>query len=71
MPTGLAAGVTFAQPFYLWLLVAPATLLLLGFWQILRRRTVARRSIASRVLPIRERYALMGQLGFWVCLMFA
>ena len=61
----------FGEPLYLWLLVAPAILLLLWTWQVLRRRRDARRYVRERVLPARERYAVMGDLAFWFCLIIA
>ena len=61
----------FGEPLYLWLLVAPGILLLLWTWQVLRRRRDARRYVRERVLPIRERYTVMGDLAFWFCLLIA
>ena len=62
---------TFAQPFYLWLLVAPAILSIAALWLLVRRRVIARRSAAARVLPVAEHYTLLGNLGFWICLVAA
>ena len=61
----------FGEPLYLWLLVAPAILLSLWTWHVLRRRRDARRYVRERVLPARERYAVMGDLAFWFCLIIA
>ena len=61
----------FGEPIYLWLLAAPAILLLLWMWQVLRRRRDARRYVRERVLPVRDRYTLMGDLAFWFCLIIA
>lgn len=61
----------FAAPAYLWLLAAPALLLLLWGWQALRRRIDARRAARRRVLPARDRYAALGDLPFWLCLTIA
>ena len=61
----------FAEPLYLWLLVAPAILLGLWGWQVSRRRADARRFARDRVLPLRERYSMVGDLAFWLCLLVA
>lgn len=61
----------FAAPVYLWLLAAPALLLWLWGWQVLRRRIDARRAVRRRVLPARDRYAALGDLPFWLCLTIA
>ena len=57
----------FAAPIYLWLLVVPAALLLLWGWRVYRRRTDIGRLRRQRTLPVRERYALLGDLTFWLC----
>jgi len=59
---------TFAEPLYLWLLAAPAVLLVLWVWQVLRRRADTRRYQRERVLPVRERHWLLGDLAFWLAL---
>jgi Ca-activated chloride channel family protein len=61
----------FGEPLYLWLLVAPALLTALWVWQVSRRRGDARRYTRDRVLPVRERYSLTGDLAFWLCLILA
>jgi Ca-activated chloride channel family protein len=61
----------FAEPLHLWLLILPAVLLALWVWQVLRRRADTRRCARERLLPIRERYSLLGDLAFWLCLIFA
>jgi len=61
----------FAEPLYLWLLVVPGFLLVLWLWQVLRRRADTRRCARERLLPVRERYSLFGDLAFWVCLIVA
>lgn len=61
----------FAQPFYLWLLVAPAVLTALWAWRALRRRADARRYAAAQVAPVRERYSRLGDLAFWLWAMIA
>ena len=42
-----AIGLSFAQPFYLWLLVAPGILFVAGLWRLVRRRGATRRASAD------------------------
>jgi Ca-activated chloride channel family protein len=56
----------FAEPLYLWLLAAPAALLLLWAWRLVARRSDARRYRAARLVPVHERFGVAGELGFWV-----
>lgn len=60
-----------ATPVYLWLLAVPAVLLVLWAWQVGRRRRDARRLAAARTLPVRERFGLVGDLGFWLAVIVA
>jgi Ca-activated chloride channel family protein len=62
---------TFGEPLYLWLLVVPAALLAAWAVQIARRRGDVRRYTQGRVLPVRERYAPVGDLAFWLFLLAA
>jgi Ca-activated chloride channel family protein len=62
---------TFGEPLYLWVLLAPAALLALWMWQVLQRRRDARRSKRDRLLPVRERLTPVGDLAFWFCLLLA
>jgi hypothetical protein len=62
---------SFAEPLYLWLLPVPAMLLAFWLWQVWRRRLDARRSARDRVLPVRERFSLAGDLAFWLCVIIA
>jgi Ca-activated chloride channel homolog len=72
MLTGLDfRSLTFSEPIDLWLLVVPAILLLLWLWKAWRRRRDAQRCARGRVLPVRERFALTGDLAFWLCLIVA
>jgi Ca-activated chloride channel family protein len=64
-------SVRFADPVFLWLLIAPAGLLVTWFWQLARRRRDARRFRQHRRLPVRERFPVFGGLMFWFCLIFA
>ena len=61
----------FAAPIYLWLLLVPAALLVLWLWRVYRRRADIGRLRAQRTLPVRERYALLGDLTFWLCALVA
>jgi Ca-activated chloride channel family protein len=61
----------FATPLYLWLLAAPAALLVLWIVQFVRRRADIRAFTRQRVLPARERLALAGDLGFWLAVIVA
>jgi hypothetical protein len=63
--------VQFAEPVFLWLLVIPALLLVLWTWRFIRRRRDNRLLARRRTLPIRERFALVGELPFWLCLILA
>jgi len=72
MVTGVDLGtLSFAEPLYLWLLIVPAVLLVLWLWQVWRHRLDARRSAYLRVLPLRERFTLAGDLAFWLCVIAA
>src|ERR1051326_9141215 len=61
----------FAQPLYLWLLVAPGLLLALWVWQVIRRRYETERWVQERMVPVSERYRFLGDLAFWICIIFA
>ena len=60
--------ITFAEPVFLWLLVIPALLFALWIWRLIRRRIDIRSLARHRTLPVRERYAAVGDLPFWLCL---
>ena len=62
---------TFAQPAYLWLLVFPAVLLALWIRRFSRRRADAQRLASRRIVPVRERFGLAGDLPSWLFLIFA
>jgi Ca-activated chloride channel family protein len=55
----------FADPLYLWLLIAPAALVLLWCWRVMRRRADTRKYRAARLLPVREKFGVAGELAFW------
>ncbi|PWT82523.1 MAG: hypothetical protein C5B57_08540 [Blastocatellia bacterium] len=65
------ATIRFEAPQYLWLLLAPAALLLLWSWQAARRRGDARRFAEHRTVPVRQRFQSFGGLLFWLCLILA
>ena len=64
-------SIRFGEPLYLWLLVAPGVLFLLWCWQVVRRRADARTYRALRLVPVHERFAAVGELGFWAALIVA
>jgi Ca-activated chloride channel family protein len=61
----------FESPVLLWLLAVPAVLLILWTWRLARRRADVRRLTGARVLPVRERYSLAGDLTFWLAVLVA
>jgi Ca-activated chloride channel family protein len=65
------ASFAFANPGYLTLLVAPAALLAVWAWRLVRHRIEVRRFAAERALPVRERFGLAGDLPFWLCVLLA
>jgi Ca-activated chloride channel family protein len=71
LPAVPPGAISFGEPVYLWLLVAPGVLLILWLTQLLRRRADARRWGRARLVPVRERFGLIGDLGFWLCLTLA
>ena len=71
LPTIDFSTFSVATPLYLWLLVGPAVLLLLWVWQFARRRADGRRLSRARVVPVRERFSLLGDLGFWLPVIIA
>ena len=63
--------VAFGAPQYLWLLAAPAVLLLAWLWRFWRRLSELRRLRDRRSLPIRQRFALGGELWSWLFIILA
>src|SRR5688572_31266915 len=61
----------FAEPLYLWLLAAPAVLLGLWLWRLMRHAHDRRNFHHRRRVPVRERLTLFGGLLFWLCLIGA
>ena len=60
--------ITFAEPLFLWLLAIPAMLAIVWVWRVLRRRHDLAQLARVRLIPLRERYAIVGDLPFWLCL---
>lgn len=60
--------ITFAEPAFLWLLIVPVVLLLVWLWQFARRRGDIHRLSRQRTIPVAERFAFLGDLPFWLCL---
>ena len=63
--------IAFGEPDYLWLLIVPGLLLLVWIWRFFKRRSDNRTLARRRTLPIRERFAVAGDLPFWLCLIAA
>lgn len=63
--------VTFAEPGFLWFLIVPAVALVAWAWRALVRRRDARRLARGRSMPVRERYAWLADLPFWLALTLA
>lgn len=59
--------ISFGAPRFLPLLAVPGLLLLLYAWRFARRLTDLRRMATRRVVPVRERFRLGGELTFWLC----
>ena len=64
-------GINFGAPQFLWLLAAPAFFLLAWLWRFSRRIIDLRRLKDHRSVPIRERYAIGGDLWFWLFLILS
>jgi len=60
--------VGFGAPHYLWLLALPAAFLVLWLWRFGRRMADLRRLRDRRSVPVRERFALGGDLWCWLFL---
>jgi Ca-activated chloride channel family protein len=61
----------FGEPTLLWLLALPALLLLLLVRQAIARHQDARRLVALRQVPVRERFPVFGDALFWLCTIVA
>ena len=71
IPKDFFETIRFESPALLWLLAAPAALFAVWCWRVVRRRADARRLLAARVLPVRERYNFAGDLTFWLAALLA
>jgi Ca-activated chloride channel family protein len=71
IPTIDPATLRFETPIYLWLLTVPGALLLIWVWRVTGRRTDAGRLAARRIVPVRERYGVAGDLTFWLFVLVA
>jgi Ca-activated chloride channel family protein len=63
--------ITFAEPKLLWLLALPAFLLVAWCWRVAKRRNDTRHLARRRIVPVRERFAPVGDLPLWLCLVAA
>ena len=63
--------INFGAPQFLWLLAAPGLFLLAWLWRFSRRIIDLRRLKDRRSVPIRERYAIGGDLWFWLFLILS
>ncbi|MGE3512947.1 MAG: VWA domain-containing protein [Vicinamibacterales bacterium] len=63
--------ITFGAPEYLWLLVVPALLFAAWVWRLLRRRADFRGVSRHRLVPRQSRFAVVGELPFWLCLILS
>jgi hypothetical protein len=68
---GSGGELAFGAPQFLWLLAAPGLFLLAWLWRFSRRIADLRRLKARRSVPMRERYAVGGDLWFWLFLILA
>jgi Ca-activated chloride channel family protein len=60
--------ISFGEARALWLLVAPAALMLVWAWRARRRRREVRQITVRQVVPGRKRIRSLGELPFWFCL---
>jgi Ca-activated chloride channel homolog len=61
----------FRQPAYLWLLAAPAALVIVWILRVLARSRDVRRLTTRRSVPARQRFGLAGDLPFWGALILS
>lgn len=59
------SAIRFVEPGFLWLLSAPAVLLVAWAYQLLRRRQTLRQLRGQRTVPVDERFTFAGSLSFW------
>jgi Ca-activated chloride channel homolog len=63
--------IAFGAPQFLWLLAAPGLFLLAWLWRFARRLADLRRLRDRRSIPVREGFALGGDLWFWFFLILS
>jgi hypothetical protein len=63
--------IAFGAPQFLWLLALPGLFMLAWLWRFSRRVVDLRRLKERRSVPVRERYAIGGDLWFWLFLILA
>jgi len=63
--------IAFGAPQFLWLLAAPGLFLLVWLWRFVRRLADLRRLKDRRSVPIREGFAIGGDLWFWFFLILS
>lgn len=63
--------VAFGAPQFLWLLAVPALLLMAWLWRFWRRWSDLHRLRDRRSLPVRQRFALGGELWSWLFILLA
>ena len=68
---GFGGPVDFGAPQFLWLLAAPTVFLLAWVWRFWRRLVDLRRLRDRRSVPIRERFAIGGDLWLWFFLILS
>ncbi len=71
IPTLDFSTIRFGEPAYLWLLGVSGVLLLVWTWRVSRRRRDVRQMRRGRILPLKERFSLFGDLAFWLCAIVA
>jgi Ca-activated chloride channel family protein len=59
------ATTRFGDAAYLWLLIVPALMAGVWGWRVWRRRRDVAQFLRGRIVPVRERFSLLGDLGFW------
>ncbi len=63
--------IAFGAPQFLWLLAAPAALLVAWLWRFWRRLSELHRLRAQRSLPVRQRFGVGGELWSWLFVLLA
>jgi len=71
LPTLDTSTLRFGEPAYLWLLAGSLVLLAAWVVRVIRRRRDVRRMRHGRILPLRERFSLFGDLAFWLSALIA